>query len=246
MATLLDSYSETNQSDLFQLCTGIGYQHVGQSFTGNANYLVQCKFYLAKYGSPTGNITASLYAHTGTYGTSSKPTGGALATSDNIDVSTLTTSLQLITFTFSTPYLMSATYFCIELEYTGGDVDNQVLLGYDNTSPTHGGNAFHATSGGYSAESGSDCCFYVYINDTATFSVSDTIVLADSSLWQKIKTFSVSSTLALTESITNTVFKIFSVSDTLSLAESITNTIVKKFSNLSKNIFSWINQDKTL
>ena len=53
----------------------------GQSFTGNGGTLDSCVFELGKSGSPTGNAVAKIYNHTGTYGTSSKPTGAALATS---------------------------------------------------------------------------------------------------------------------------------------------------------------------
>src|SRR3990170_1331257 len=99
MATF-DSYSETNAD-------GYGNLHndatkIGQSF--NASFgatLNTCQFYLKKTGSPTGNAVAKLYAHSGTYGTSSIATGAALATSGTLNVATLTTSAVLKTFTFA-------------------------------------------------------------------------------------------------------------------------------------------------
>jgi len=159
--TLIDSYSETNQSG-----TGTLYSDEprwGQSFTGLSKKLSTCKFYLKKTGSPTGNLTAAIYAHTGTYGTSSLPTGTVLGTSDVIDVSTLTTSLALITFTFTgaNQYAMGANYYCIEANYSGGDASNRVDPGYDNTSPTHGGNCYRYT-GGLEVLNTIDLCFYVY------------------------------------------------------------------------------------
>jgi len=100
-STAIDSYSESHQDLAITLQAGGGNTKVGQSFTGDGNALNSCKFYLQKSGSPTGNAVATLYAHTGTFGTNGTPTGAALATSDNFDVSTLTTNLQLITFNFS-------------------------------------------------------------------------------------------------------------------------------------------------
>ena len=99
MATIVDSYSETNKSQV----NGFGsptFQGYGQSFTGDGGTLNSSKFYLEKRELPTGNIVSKVYAHSGTFGTSSVPTGSALATSDNVDVSTLGL-LALVTFTFS-------------------------------------------------------------------------------------------------------------------------------------------------
>ncbi len=167
--TLLDHYSETNQDDFFTLASDNHLQG-GQSFNPNAdpggssNYkITSCKFYLKKRGSPTGNAVAKLYAHSGTYGTSSVSTGAALATSDNFDVSTLTTSFALVelSFTGSNQYVMSGgTKYVIDLEYSGGNssVPNDVAMGHDQTSPSHAGN--EVIDG--AAFSSLDLCFYVY------------------------------------------------------------------------------------
>lgn len=80
MATIVDSYSEANQDDEL----GLVYVHPSaldtsaesQSFTGDGQKLHSCKFYLrVDLGSP-GNLIARLYAHSGTFGISSVPTGG--------------------------------------------------------------------------------------------------------------------------------------------------------------------------
>jgi hypothetical protein len=155
---VVDSYSETNASNSTWLYSG-STTKVGQSFTVSSDViLTSAQFYLKKSGSPTGNAVAKLYAHSGTYGTSSKDTGSALATSDNFDVSTLTTSNQLISFTFSgaNQYSMTAGYYCITLEYSGGDVSNKVVFNFDSTSPTHSGNFFTTVP-----QDVNDCCFYV-------------------------------------------------------------------------------------
>ena len=88
MAVLLDSYSENNISDYKGMQGGTD-EGVGQSFTGDGGILTTAKFFLSRVGSPTGNMTAKIYAHTGTYGTSSELTGSALATSGTVDVTTI-------------------------------------------------------------------------------------------------------------------------------------------------------------
>ena len=169
MATIVDSYSESNwineNTDVRAM-----QPLVGQSFTGDGGKLNSCKFYISKKGSPTGNGVAKIYAHTGTFGTSSVP-GDLLATSDNFDVSTLTTSKQLITFTFSGAEkitLTNGTYYCVGFNFTGGDVSNSPSIGYDSISDTHPGNGFVGTS----AHSEFDLIFYVYRDEMASESSS--------------------------------------------------------------------------
>lgn len=166
MAVIIDSYSETNQSS--QGGVRNGYSGDGQSFAcGVSGYnLTSVKFYVKKTGSPTGNYYAELYAHTGTYGTSSQPTGSPLATSDTLDVSALTTSFQLKELTFSGAQqyaLVNGTKYFIAIRYTGGDASNYLLVGGDDTSPTHGGNRDWLTDPStWNVASGVDVCFYVY------------------------------------------------------------------------------------
>ncbi len=163
MATIVDSYSESNQSLNRPLYNGSTIKY-GQSFTGDGGTLNSVKFYLYKTGSPTGNVIAAIYAHSGTFGTNSVPTGSALATSDNFDVSTLTASYQLISFTFSGANkitLTNGTYYVVVVEYGGGDSSNRLQVGYDTSSPTHSGNeSFYVSSWNYLVDG--DACFYVY------------------------------------------------------------------------------------
>ncbi len=110
-------------------------------------------------------MTAKIYATTGTFGASAVPTGSALATSDPVNVNVLTTTYALITFTFSTPYTLSAnTKYAIVLEASDvtGTGSNYVTAGMDNSSPTHAGNRFTMTGGVYTADSTRDMCYYVY------------------------------------------------------------------------------------
>lgn len=165
MATLADSYSETNK-DTASSIQSAGATAAGQSFTAIAGNLDSCKFYLAKTGSPTGNMVARLYALTGTFGTDSKPTGAALATSGSIDVSTLTGSFVLVTFSFTgvdRVTLVNGTKYVIVFEYTGGDGSNLASLGGDGSAPSHAGNRSLFIGGSWSvADNNLDYCFYLY------------------------------------------------------------------------------------
>jgi len=171
---IVDSYSEENQDSstsvtaLHPSSTGANSAH-GQSFTCDGAYkITSVKFYMKKAGSPTGNGHAVLYAHGGTYGTSSVPTGTALATSDDFDVSDLTTDFQLITFTFTGAQqyeMQESTYYCIVYENpTEGTIDtsNYVSLGIDASSPTHDGNSVYWDNSAWHSVSVFDDCFYVY------------------------------------------------------------------------------------
>jgi hypothetical protein len=159
---VVDSYPETNFDTAYSLYAGsiIGR---GQSFTGDGSDITRARFYLRKNGSPTGNAVAKLYAHAGTFGTNSQPTGAALAVSDNFDVSTLSASMELVEFAFSTPYtLANGTYYVITIEYSGGDASNFPEVGHDTSSATHGGNRSYTSDGStWNANTG-DVVFYVF------------------------------------------------------------------------------------
>jgi len=171
MATLIDSYPIENRSAFWGLSSAGQVKH-GQSFhvTNKAN-LASGIFYGMKSGLPTGNAVAKLYAHSGTFGTSSVPTGDALATSGNFDVSTVSDSdYSSMEFTFSTPYEMQAdTNYVMVLEFAGGDGNNVLYVGLDHVSPAHSGNmSSYSTS--WSAYSAYDLIFYVYGDLVATSS----------------------------------------------------------------------------
>jgi hypothetical protein len=137
-----------------------------QSFANGANaqYLVRARVSLKKVGSPTGNLTVTLHAHSGTYGTSSVPTGAALATSGNLDVSTLTTAYQTIELAFATPYeLEASTNYVLAVNYSNGDGSNYVHAQGLATTGTHAGNRSE-TTGSWSATAGDDLFFYAYVS----------------------------------------------------------------------------------
>lgn len=161
---LADSYAETNGNSSW--ATYSPYTIESQSFTAISGVLDSCKFYLYKFGSPTGNITAALYAHTGTYGTSSTPTGSALATSSTYLAQDLTTTPTLITFTFSGSNrvtLVPGTKYCLTYSFSGGNSSNRIETLLDTTSPTHSGNLAEWNSGTWDLYPSDDLPFYLYL-----------------------------------------------------------------------------------
>ena len=136
-----------------------------QSFANgtNAQYLTRAFFDLkigAGAPSTAGNVVAKLYAHSGTFGTSSVPTGGALATSDNVSISSISGAYQTVEFRFSTPYEMAAsTNYTISVEYTG-DASNYLHVRGLATTGTHAGNRSQNT-GAWAATATDDLTFSV-------------------------------------------------------------------------------------
>jgi hypothetical protein len=170
-SSVLDSYSESNKSASFSSYSGSSTAYLGQSFTtpndGNSYLLSSAKFDLTKTSSPTGGIYAAVYAHTGTFGTTGKPTGAPLAVSDPIDVSTLPTSFGTnTTFTFSESARISLspnTHYVVVVYYLGGGVSNHVNVGVDSTSPTAAGTLVFSGDGTtWVTDNPYDVCFYVY------------------------------------------------------------------------------------
>lgn len=166
MAQIVDSYSESNINIGNILAVTIN--GLGQSFTGDGGILNSSVFSLKKSGTITGNAYSKIYAHSGTFGTNSIPTGSPLAISDAFDVSTLTTSNVLKTFTFTGSNkinLDNGTHYVVTVEYSGGDgSSNYAQVGGDNSSPTAAGNeSYHMSS--WTSQNTVDLCFYVYKDD---------------------------------------------------------------------------------
>jgi hypothetical protein len=127
---------------------------LASGYGGESDYWGQCitlarsvtitkaKFAVRKIGTPTGNVTAYLFATTGTIGTDAKATGSPLATSGAIAATALPTdnTSPLVEFTFATPYLASAGGICIAIEHSVNEWE-KVIIQVDNTSPSHAGNA---------------------------------------------------------------------------------------------------------
>lgn len=162
---IIDSYSENNYTSDGGLATE---QSRGQTFTGNGATLGSCKFYMYKYNLPTGNLNATIYAHTGTWGYDGIPTGQPLAISDTILAQNLPVAIQLVRFTFSGSNritLQDGVHYCLAVEYTnGGENTGSPQVGVDfSESSTHGGNyIFSVDLVSWHSMNNYDSIFYVY------------------------------------------------------------------------------------
>lgn len=152
------SYGEENMS----AATGFTpYDAYAQTFEGTGRKLAEAMFYIYKSsGAATGAVYAKLYAHTGAFGTTGKPTGAALATAE-IDASTLETGYQWITFSFDGEFdLVDGTHYCISLEPTAGNI-SEISLAWDTSAPTHAGNFASRLGATWIANSGIDAIFQI-------------------------------------------------------------------------------------
>jgi hypothetical protein len=138
-----------------------------QSFQNgvNATMVIKATVSLKKVLAPTGTLNVMIYAHSGTYGTSSIPTGAALATSDDYDVSLLTVGTYTdVTVNFSGANritLSASTNYVVAVEYTGGDATNYVHVEGDATG-THSGNQSDETATVWTAAAAEDLEMAVY------------------------------------------------------------------------------------
>lgn len=165
---LIDSYDETNYSSVSDTIgndTAIADVQFGQSFTGNGSDASRAVFYMRRTGNPTGSLTAKIYAHSGTFGTSSVATGVALAVSDPLGPNDIPTTRGLVSFTFSGANrinLANASKYVIAIDGSALAIDgsNSVQGGLDTTAPTHAGNFCYFDTTWHA--SATDAIFYMY------------------------------------------------------------------------------------
>ncbi len=161
-----DSYNQSNQDN--DEDAGVNTEYVAQSFTGNGKKVSAAQLYLKKLGAPTGSFSYSIYATSGTNGTSAVPTGAALATSDTYEGTNLTTSYQLISLPFSGSNQITLsngnTYAIVINPPSGASPGNKVFVGVDASSPTHVGNFATRVGGSWTASSSEDAVFYINTN----------------------------------------------------------------------------------
>jgi hypothetical protein len=168
------SYPDSNRNEDTAVYTASS--RVGQSFTATGGKLYSASLMLSKFGSPTGTAQFSVYAHTGTYGSTGTGTGTALASSGTIDLSTLNGTPTTTTLYFTGPNqitLEDGTYYVIVAEYSGGDMENYLLVGRDSSSPTHDGIMVRYSSS-WGVISGNDAIFYVVTLPTVVDAISGT------------------------------------------------------------------------
>jgi hypothetical protein len=134
-------------NDYFSIGDGSTKSKLGESFIIQADYTItKAQFYLMKIGSPTGSITAKIYATTGME--DKICTGSALAISSNVDVSALNSdNYELVDFNFPGIALSAGECYAVILEYPGGSTGNAVVAGIDLTAQHIGGNMISQVNG---------------------------------------------------------------------------------------------------
>ena len=155
MSILVDSFTNAWQSSAMYNKYIIA---VGQTFSNNLDNdarLVSAQFSLWREGSPTGNVYAALYNLTGTFGTNAKPTGEAIAISDNVDITTIpNTQVPVLwtSFSFSGDnqvVLEKNGQYGITCVFNGGDSNNKLYIRgdqYDSGYEHDDGNGFSSSN----------------------------------------------------------------------------------------------------
>lgn len=131
-----------------------GSQLMGQSFeVVNSATLDNLVIDIKTNGSPSGSFQFEIYAHSGTYGTSSVPTGSPLATSDTVLVSSLTATYATYTtyFTGANAISMTAgTRYVLVCNYATTSWPNALL--FKNKTPSfYAGNQSYKSGGTWNA-----------------------------------------------------------------------------------------------
>lgn len=179
IATLADSWSVDNQNDSgsYQIAGGSMADFTtgaGQAFTSQGGKLASAKFSLRKFGSPTFNLFARLYAATGAF-PAAVLTGAPLAQSDSIPAASIATATDLVgvlyEFMFSDQFeMLAGTKYVIAAcgDASAYDSVNKIGVGVDfdfggDPNPGHYGNycGVHVNSGA-SLDDLADCIFYIY------------------------------------------------------------------------------------
>ena len=167
----------------FGLC--IGYAAIGQSFTGTGVELDSCQIWLRRAYYPSGTCRLKLYAHSGTYGTSSLPTGSPLATSDSIVIDNLPTTLYTQNFIFSSPYTpVNGTHYVLVFEISPYSYNSyhQIYVEYQQGGTADGSMCMYVsdiTWGqplGWQVDATDDWCFCGYNTAVTPQPISPTIL----------------------------------------------------------------------
>jgi len=161
-STIEDSYTGSTDKDVIVGNATITEQAQSFAIGANNQYLTRVRVRMKKTLSPTGNLTAKLYAHSGTFGISSVGGGTLHATSVNFDVATLTTAYVEYEIAFTTQFemLSASTNYVIAFSYAGGNATNYVqIAAIDATA--HAGNRSQL-AGTWTADATDDLYFKVY------------------------------------------------------------------------------------
>lgn len=161
---IIDSYFETPSDSHYQIVAPSGGSHAaGETFTGNGDVAIQSQFVLSATAARTGTMVSAIYAVTGT-APNLVPTGAALATSSTVSATLLTTSDQLITFSFPTPMTtVNGTHYAVVVDVTSV-AGGAVKVGQNTSAPAAAGNRVDYDDlfgAGWESLSTADIYFYV-------------------------------------------------------------------------------------
>lgn len=236
-ANAVSGGSNTTFNSNVQLFSG-GNVSVAQSFPGNNQKLSSVTYRINRFGNPTGLLRANLYAHSGTFGTSSVPTGAALASSYTANVATLGTTQEEINFMFNyttgTDFTISSgTNYVVSLEFisTSSSSTNSVNVAV-NTSNVAVGNFSGNTGTAWTAFSAIDMFYRVFSDGNMLLTNSDTAWPVYASRGGGISLVTTSYTLTITGIEANSEVRIFDNAtleeitgiETVSITDGITYT----------------------
>ncbi len=175
-------FNKTQDSGASLIGSGVGGIFFrGQSFTPSKTGIISlAQFKFKVTGTPgTGNpMNVKIYASTGT-APNLKPTGAALATSDNLFPSTGWTSYTTTTFTFSGVNkitLTAGTQYIIVVTWNDGDNSNYFSVGSDDDL-TGSGNASYSSDGAaWTVDATQQFWSYIYMGGVSSTILDGNIV----------------------------------------------------------------------
>lgn len=172
---IIDSFTNDEISEL--TVTPHALYNSGQSFTGNGGSVTSARFKLRRDPGARGELTAKLYAHTGVFGTTGRPTGSLLAFSETLDVAAVGETQSWVEFFFTGENIYTVTNgtkYVVVLEVSslaGGNLKiGSSTIGAGNNSD-HNGNWSVSTGGTWTPDETRDMEFELYsdsVNSSAT------------------------------------------------------------------------------
>lgn len=160
---VIDYVPESARDTVQSFGNGTSSSLYAQSFAGTGHFLSGATFYLKTGGGSINvDMIGVLYAHSGTFGSTSITTGAPLATSTNtISTSTVTGSWAAYTFTFDETFqLAKGTYYCIGINtpVNSGVPGDYLHIGSCSNTAIHPGNMSNGTPSPFAR----DLVFSVY------------------------------------------------------------------------------------
>ena len=119
---------------------------IGQSFLGSLTTPTRAMFWIRKVGTPTGNLTATILPHVGTFGSTGRPSFSAgvgptpLLSSNPVTASSVSTTAGWVTFTFPDTgfrFTPGTPYFVV---VEGVPQTTNYVEAFERSNGTHQGN----------------------------------------------------------------------------------------------------------